>query len=140
MTIGSLAMAGRTRVTTVRFYERAGLLPAPERTAGGHRNYTNDHVRLLLFIRRARELEFSIEAIRALIVFAEPTRTSCHDVQLLAATHLKGLRRKIADLMKLEALLASAVARCSEKPLSSCPVLELLESCWPETSARRCPS
>jgi MerR family mercuric resistance operon transcriptional regulator len=128
MTIGSLAMAGRTHVTTVRFYERAGLLPAPERTVGGHRNYSNDHMRRLLFIRRARELQFSIEEIRALLAFDEPTLTSCHEVHLLAATHLKGLRRKIADLMKLEALLAGSIAQCSGKTFSSCAVLQLMES------------
>jgi MerR family mercuric resistance operon transcriptional regulator len=127
MTIGRLAAAGRTPLTTARYYERAGLLPQPERTSGGQRNYTDDHLRRLLFIRRARDFEFSIEEIRALIAAAAQAGASCPDVRLVAATHLKRLRRKIADLRKAEALLAAAIAQCSEKRPSSCPVLQLFE-------------
>lgn len=127
MTIGTLALASGVRVTTIRYYERAGLMPAPARTAGRHRNYTNDHQRRLLFICRARELEFSIEEIRMLLVLAEPTRTSCRDVQNLATAHLKRLRHRITSLVKLEAMLANAVARCSEAN-PRCPILELLDA------------
>jgi len=127
MTIGSLAEAGRTSVTTIRFYERAGLMPFPERTAGGHRNYTNDHLRRLLFIRRARELEFSIEEIGTLLLLAEPARTSCREIQHLAIAHLTKLRQKITELTRLERMLAAAVDQCSGKPIPPCAVLELLE-------------
>jgi MerR family mercuric resistance operon transcriptional regulator len=126
MTIGTLAAASGIRVTTIRYYERAGLMPLPERTAGRHRNYTRDHLRRLLFICRARELEFGIEEIRTLLVLAEPTRTSCGEVRHLAAAHLKKLRQKITDLVKVEAMLAGAIEQCSGKPKSPCPVLELL--------------
>jgi len=128
MTIGSLAEAGRTSVTTIRFYERAGLMPLPERTAGGHRNYTNDHLRRLLFIRRARELHFSIEEIGALLVLAEPARISCREIQHLAMAHLTKLRQQITELTRLERMLAAAVDQCSGKPIPPCAVLELLES------------
>jgi MerR family mercuric resistance operon transcriptional regulator len=128
MTIGTLAVASGIKVTTIRYYERIGLMPAPARTAGRHRNYTNDHRRRLLFICRARELEFSVEQIRMLLVLAEPARMSCRDVQNLAAAHLKKLRHKITTLVKLEAMLAGAVAQCSGKPTPPCPVLELLEA------------
>jgi len=127
MMIGDLAAAGRTQVTTVRFYERAGLMPLPERTAGGHRNYTSDHVRRLVFIRRAREMEFSIEEIKLLVTFAEPTPTSCREVQNLVSAHLKGLRHKITCLVQVETLLAGAIAQCSGKSTAPCPVLELLK-------------
>jgi MerR family mercuric resistance operon transcriptional regulator len=128
MTIGVLAEASSTGVTTIRYYERVGLLPSPQRSAGGHRNYTEGHLRLLLFIRRARELQFNIQQIRALLVLAEPAQTSCHDVHQLAAVHLKALRHKITELTRLERLLATAVDRCSGKPVPPCPVLELLQS------------
>ena len=130
MTIGALAAASGIKITTVRYYERAGLMPAPMRTAGRHRNYTSAQLRRLLFICRARELEFSIEEISLLLILAEPARakTSCREVQHVAAAHLKKLRQKITGLMKVEAMLADAVERCSGKRIPSCPVLELLES------------
>jgi MerR family transcriptional regulator, mercuric resistance operon regulatory protein len=128
LTIGTLAVASGVKVTTIRFYERAGLMPPPTRTAGSHRNYTNAQLQRLLFICRARELEFSIEDIRMLLTLAEPPTTSCHEVQRLAVIHLNKLRQKIADLMRAEAALASAINQCSGKPISPCPVLELLQS------------
>jgi MerR family mercuric resistance operon transcriptional regulator len=128
MTIGTLATASGIKVTTIRFYERAGLMPVPTRTAGRHRNYTSAQLRRLLFICRARELEFSIEEIRILLVLAESAKPSWREVQHLAAIHLKKLRQKIAGLMKVEAMLSGAVERCSGKTIPPCPILELLES------------
>jgi len=125
-TIGMLAAATGIKITTIRYYERAGLMPPPARTAGRHRNYTDDHQRRLLFICRARQLEFNIEEIRALLALAEPARMSCREVHHVAAAHLKVLRQKITRLVKLEAMLAGAIARCSGKSKSPCPVLELL--------------
>jgi MerR family mercuric resistance operon transcriptional regulator len=128
MTIGALAAATGIKVTTIRFYERAGLMPVPPRTTGRHRNYTSDHLLRLRFICRARELEFGIAEIRTLLVLAEPARPSCREVQHLAAAHLENLRHKITRLMKLEATLSHAVERCQGEPILPCPVLELLKS------------
>src|SRR5262245_12671392 len=127
MTIGMLAAASGLKITTIRYYERVGLMPSPSRTAGRQRTYTEAHQRRLLFICKARELKFSIEEIRTLLALAEPARRSCKDVQHLAATHLTGLRQKIAAMVKLEAMLAGAVAQCSGKSGPPCPVLDLLE-------------
>jgi MerR family mercuric resistance operon transcriptional regulator len=127
MTIGKLAAASGIKVTTIRFYERAGLMPMPARSAGRHRSYTSDHLRRLRFICRARELKFSIREIKILLALAEPARDSCREVQALAAAHVKELRKKVNDLMKLETMLSEAVERCSGEPAMSCPVLELLQ-------------
>jgi MerR family mercuric resistance operon transcriptional regulator len=128
LTIGMLAAEAGIKITTIRYYERTGLMLVPPRTAGQHRSYTNDHRRRLLFICKARELEFSIEEIKALLALAEASRISCRDVQHIAAIHLEKLRRKIAALSKLEAVLAGTVARCSGKAGPPCPVLEFLEA------------
>ena len=88
LTIGKLANSAGTNLETVRYYERIGLMPEPGRTEGGHRNYAAAHVRRLTFIRRARELGFAIEDIRALLELAEPGRVSCGEVQKIAAHHL----------------------------------------------------
>jgi MerR family transcriptional regulator, mercuric resistance operon regulatory protein len=125
-TIGMLADIAGVKVTTVRYYERAGLMPPPARTAGRQRNYTNDHRERLLFICKARQLEFSIEDIKTLLMLAEPAQISCRNVQHVAVAHLQALRQKITRLVKLEALLAGAIAQCSGMPNPPCPVLELL--------------
>jgi len=128
MTIGMLATATGLKITTIRYYERTGLMPVPARSAGRQRTYTDDHRRRLLFICRARELQFSIGEIRTLLVLAEPGRNACREVQQLAAAHRQKLRQQIALLVKMEALLADALAQCSGKLNVPCPVLELLET------------
>jgi MerR family mercuric resistance operon transcriptional regulator len=128
MTIGAVAIKSGIKITTIRFYERAGLMPVPTRTAGRHRSYTNNHVLRLQFICKARDLGFSIKEIRTLLDLAEQGQTSYRAVQHLAAVHLEKLRRKINNLIKLEAVLADAVGRCSGKQNTSCPVLDLLQA------------
>jgi MerR family transcriptional regulator, mercuric resistance operon regulatory protein len=127
MTIGTLATTTGVKVTTIRYYERAELMPRPG-PAGRQRIYTEDHLRRLRFICRARELKFSIEDVRVLLILAEPARTSCRDIHDLAATHLQKLRREITALEKLATALSSAVAQCSGKPNPTCPLLEMLRS------------
>ncbi|HET7681435.1 MAG TPA: MerR family transcriptional regulator [Xanthobacteraceae bacterium] len=126
MMIGTLAAASGVKITTIRYYERAGLMAPPARTPGRHRNYTEDHLARLLFICRARELEFSLQDIRKLLVLADPTRPACREVERLAADHLQRLRKKVAGLVKLEAMLSHAVAQCDGETGLPCPVLTLL--------------
>jgi len=127
LTIGRLAAAAGVNLETVRYYERIDLMPPPARTASGHRAYDAAHIRRLAFIRRARELGFSIEEIRALLALAEPTRASCAEVREIARTHLDDVRTKLADLTKLERILGETIARCSGDPAPSCPVLDMLD-------------
>ncbi len=126
LTIGRLAATAGVNLETVRYYERIGLMPPPARTASGHRAYEPGHVRRLAFIRRARELGFSIEDIRALLGLAELSRASCAEVREIAQAHLDEVRAKLADLSKLEQILAGTVAQCSGDRTPSCPVLEML--------------
>ena len=128
LTIGRLAALSGVNLETVRYYERIGLMPKPDRTNGGHRIYDRDHRRRLTFVRRARELGFGIEEIRALLALAEPQRRSCDEVRHLAAAHLDDVRAKIADLVRLETILAVTVRQCDGQTATpSCPVLDLLE-------------
>ena len=106
ITIGKLARNAGIGLETVRYYERVGLMPEPGRTEGGHRSYSDSHVRRLMFIRRARELGFSLQDIRALLELAEPGRVSCGEVQKLAVLHLESVRAKLAALTRMETLLA----------------------------------
>lgn len=126
-TIGRLAEAAGVNLETVRYYERIGLMPAPDRTSGGHRLYRPDHQHRLTFIRRARELGFGIDDVRTLLSLAEPSQRGCEDVKVVAGARLNQVRAKIADLVHLECILADTVSRCSAAMVPSCPVLEMLE-------------
>ncbi len=127
ITIGQLASAAAVNLETVRYYERIGLMPRPSRTGSGHRSYDEKHIRQLSFIRRARELGFSIEDIRALLMLAAPTRRSCAEVKEIASAHLISVQAKLADLAKLENILTMTVAQCSGEAFSMCPVLDILD-------------
>jgi MerR family mercuric resistance operon transcriptional regulator len=125
LTIGRLAQASGVNLETIRYYERIGLLQPPPRTAGGHRAYEDAHRRTLRFIRRARELGFTIEQVRELLKLSENAQP-CGAVLAISTAHLADVRRKLADLTRLEAILAGAVSQCSSTPTTSCAVLEML--------------
>jgi MerR family mercuric resistance operon transcriptional regulator len=126
LTIGRLAEAAGVNPETVRYYERIKLMPSPARTASGHRAYEEGHVQRLAFIRRGRELGFSIEQIRALLSLAEPSRASCAEAREIARTRLDEVRSKLADLVRIEGVLAATIAQCSGDAVPSCPVLDML--------------
>ena len=128
LTIGKLANSAGVNLETVRYYERIGLLPKPRRTQGGHRDYDATHSRTLAFIRRARELGFALDDIRALLELAEPGRASCGEVQKIAAVHLQSVRTKLAHLARMEKLLAKTIAECTGNRFPTCPVLEMLDA------------
>jgi MerR family mercuric resistance operon transcriptional regulator len=124
--IGSLSQRTGTKIETIRYYERVGLLPAPARSAGGYRLYGIEHVKRLTFIRRARALGFSIDEIRTLLKLADERKRPCAEVRLVAEGHLKDVRIKIADLRSMERVLKDTVARCAKGTGSHCPVIEAL--------------
>jgi MerR family mercuric resistance operon transcriptional regulator len=128
VTIGELARAAGVNVETIRYYERIKLLPQPVRAPRRHRIYGQEHLRRLVFIRRARELQFSIVQVHELLAFAGPGQLPCCDVKLIAAKQLTHIRAKISDLCKLELMLATAVEKCSGQQRAECPVLDLLDS------------
>jgi MerR family transcriptional regulator, mercuric resistance operon regulatory protein len=125
--IGELSRLTGVNIETIRYYERIRMLTAPPRTASGRRVYGAQDVRILGFIRRARELGFPLEDIRTLLRLGAPGNASCAEVRDIAARHLGDIRAKISDLRKLERLLANTVARCSGTKAPECPVLEILD-------------
>lgn len=125
--IGTLSRLSGVHIETIRYYERVKMLAPPPRTAGGRRIYGAHDLRILVFIRRARELGFSLDEIRALLRLGGPAKASCREVREVAAHHLEDIRRKLSDLKKLERLLAETVARCSGRIAPECPVLDILD-------------
>ena len=125
--IGELSKQSGVNIETIRYYERVKMLAPPPRTASGRRVYDSTDLRILVFIRRARELGFSLDEIRALLRLGGPEKASCREVREIAAHHLEDIRAKLGDLKKLERLLSKTVARCSGKTAPDCPVLDILD-------------
>ena len=125
--IGELSKQSSVNIETIRYYERVKMLAPPPRTASGRRLYSSRDLRVLVFIRRSRELGFSLNQIRALLRLGGPEKATCREVREIAAHHLEDIRAKLGDLKKLERLLAKTVARCSGKTAPDCPVLDILD-------------
>jgi Cu(I)-responsive transcriptional regulator len=126
ITIGQLAKATGTKTETIRYYERISLLRAPDRTRGNYRSYAGVHVQSLTFIRRARELGFSIEDVRELLELAGHRDRPCADVDRIAARHLATTELKIAALKRLRGELQSTLAACKGGRIADCRVVQAL--------------
>ncbi len=124
--IGELSRRTGCKVETVRYYERIGVMPPPPRTAGGHRYYPAKQVKRLAFIRRSRELGFTLDQVRGLLRFIDGCDYSCSDVKNMTDGHLVELRRKIADLRKMERVLKDMAAQCDGGHVPECPIIDAL--------------
>lgn len=125
-TIGDLSRETGVKIPTIRYYESIGLLPEPPRTAGNRRVYGRTHLDRLNFIRQARDLGFSIEAITALIQLAGHPDQPCVDADHIAREHLTDVQRKIAQLQALEAELTHLIEHCAHGRVSECQILTAL--------------
>ena len=121
-----LARATGCNLETIRYYEAAGILPPPARTDAGHRTYGAADVQRLHFVRRARELGFSLDDVRGLLGLGDGALRSCAEVRDKTEVHLADVRARIADLQRIEAVLSRTAALCSGGDRPECPVLESL--------------
>ena len=128
MQIGAIAARTGVNIETMRYYERIGILPKPSRSQGGQRIYTTAQEQRLIFIRRSRELGFSLDEVRALLGLAEGGNQSCAEVYGLAAGHLEEVRQKIVDLKRMERVLKSMASECAHGTLPHCPIIEALST------------
>jgi DNA-binding transcriptional MerR regulator len=131
LTIGQLAQATDTNIETIRYYEKIGLLPTPRRTAGNYRSYAAEHLRRLGFIRRARELGFSIGDVRELLKLAAQSENRCEEVYQLVARHLEATERKIEALTRLQCELRDTLNSCKGGPIAECRVIQALSAVPP---------
>lgn len=125
---GAVARRTGCNSETVRYYEKIGLLAEPLRDANNYRAYDSAHVDRLRFILRGRELGFSIEEIRGLLALVDGGGQTCAEVKARTETHLTDVRRKIADLRRIETVLSRTAARCTGDQAPDCPILEALTS------------
>jgi MerR family mercuric resistance operon transcriptional regulator len=126
--IGELSRQTAVLIETIRYYERIGFLPVPERGTNGRRTYNIEDVKRLRFIKRSRDMGFSQDEVRALLRLADGGARSCGEVQALAETHLRDIRSKIRDLRKMELILATTVSKCTGEGAPACPVLDALSA------------
>ncbi len=126
LSIGDLARRAGCRVETVRYYERAGLMPDPPRTEGGHRIYEPDHMKRLSFIRRARELGFTLDQVRSFLDLADVGDFACADVKQMTLAHRIEVQKKIAGLKKLDLALADLAAKCEGDQGPDCAIFDAL--------------
>lgn len=125
--IGDLARATDTKVVTIRYYEKIGLMPAPARSDSNYRHYDAGHLERLRFIRRCRDLGFSLDQIRDLLELSSDTERPCTDVDAIAAMHLAEVERKIADLQALATELQRISASCNGGGMiSNCRILNAI--------------
>ena len=127
--IGDLSRATGIKVVTIRYFEQAGLLPAPARSDSGQRLYGAEAVARLRFVRRARDLGFSQDQIRGLIDLSQRRGADCSDVDAIAAQHLAEVEARIADLQALAGELRTTLASCQGGgDVGDCRVIEALSA------------
>lgn len=128
MRIGELAKATNTKVETIRYYEREGILPVADRTDANYRDYSRSHLTKLTFIRRSRNLGFSMAQVRSLLELAGDDDNPCAQVDTMARDHIEEVDRKIADLTALRTELSQLLNSCDSENIGECRIVEALGS------------
>lgn len=128
LTIGEVAKAAEVGVETIRFYEREGLIAPPPRRRSGYRQYPEDTVRRVRFIRHAKELGFTLREIAELLSMRVDDRMSCVEVRTLARAKIADVDERITALQRMRDALDRLARRCrGEGPTSECPILDALD-------------
>ncbi len=123
---GSLAKQSGVNAETIRYYEKLGLLPAPPRSTGGHRIYDETHSRRLSFIRRCRDLGFALNQISGMLELVDGGNYTCAEVRQRTQAHLDEVQGRLADLRRMEKTLRGMVAKCDDKLIPECPIIDAL--------------
>ncbi len=121
--IGQASAKTGVNIETIRYYERIGIMPKPERTQGGNRLYDADLLKRLFFIKRCRELGFSIDEIRALLEMVDCRDFTCREVHEMTVNHLSSIREKIDTLQQLASVLEDMASKCNKGNVPQCHIL-----------------
>jgi Cu(I)-responsive transcriptional regulator len=129
MNIGAAAQASGISAKMIRYYEETGLIAPVSRTSAGYRVYTNKDVHTLIFIRRARDMGFSIEHIGGLLALWQDHGRHSQDVKELAKAQLASLEQRIQELQRMANTLRTLVRCCAGDERPDCPILEEMAGC-----------
>ena len=124
--IGEMSQLADVNIETIRYYERIRIMPKPDRTAGGNRQYNHDQLKRLAFVKKCRNLSFSLDEIRALLEMVDRNDFTCGEVHGMTISHLATVKTKLADLMRLEKTLSKMASECSKGDVPDCPIIESL--------------
>ncbi len=128
LNIGQIAKQTGVTVETIRFYEKQGLIAAPQRSEAGYRQYPSETVKRVRFIQHAKEVGFTLKDIGELLALRREPGSSCTDIKLCATQKIEDVDKKIQELKRIREALARMVMKCSGRgPLSTCAILEELE-------------
>jgi DNA-binding transcriptional MerR regulator len=130
MKIGQIAKLTGLKVETVRYYEGEGLIDEPRRNGGNYRLYEQAHLDRLSFIKRSRDLGFTLDQVRDLLRLADEPRGSCDAVDDMAVLHIAEIDRKLADLQTLRDEIAKW-GRCDATTIAECRLIDALSSPLP---------
>lgn len=125
-TIGTLSKRTGVNIETIRYYEKSGIMPDPPRTSGGYRVYKKAHLKRLLFIRRCRQLGFTMADIEGLLGLVDESGYTCGEVHALTLDHAEMVKQKIKDLKRLEKTLRSIASQCTGDDVPECPIIDAL--------------
>jgi Cu(I)-responsive transcriptional regulator len=127
LSIGELAKATGVKVVSIRYYEHIKIMPAPRRTEGNYRAYSQQHLHRLRFIRRCRDLGFTLDHVRDLLCLSAQDKQDCSEVDRITVVHLKEIERKLADLKRLATELRRIKNCCpGKRSIADCRILEAL--------------
>ena len=128
LTIGQVARSAGVGIETIRFYEREGLLEEPPRRASGYRQYSEQVVKRIHFIKRAQQLGFSLKEITELLMLRVDEHMSCEDVKHRTEMKIAEVERKLVELQRMRLALLQVAALCTgQGPASACPMLDALD-------------
>lgn len=130
MTRGEVADKADVNPETLRYYEREELIPKPRRSDGGIRLYDESYVERLRFIRRAKELGFTLAEIKSLLELRVDEEATCRDVKAQAETKIEEVETKLRDLRRIRDALSRLADSCDreDKPTSECPIIDALDA------------
>jgi Hg(II)-responsive transcriptional regulator len=129
LTIGQVAAAAAVNTQTVRYYERRGLFPTPRRTPAGYRQYAEDAVTRLRFIKRAQALGFTLKETRELLALRVRQGSACDAVQRQVRQKIELVEQRIGDLRQIKRTLERLAAACAaRRPTDACPILDAMEN------------
>lgn len=124
--IGEMSQLTGVNIEAIRYYERIAILPKPDRTGGGNRQYNHNQLKRLSFVKKCRDLDFSLDEIRALLEMVDCKDFSCGDVHQLTVSHLATIKTKLNNLLRLEKTLSKMTSECNKCDVPECPIIESL--------------
>ena len=127
MRIGTAAEQAGVNIQTLRYYERRGLLPQPPRRASGYREFADDAVRIVRFVKRAQDLGFTLDEVEELLRLRNDKRRDRVRVRSVTGKRVRDIDRRIAQLQAMKKALSHLLHCCEEGSTLECPIIEALD-------------